>query len=381
MSRRLRVELRLRQLLQRAGFCDAHGYIVHGRLGELERITGADRHTITRLCRGGDLGKVRLGTIEKIAAGLQDHLPDLAPEEIIKLLFGAQQSSLLEEIGSFGRVRMCVSIYVRSGDESRPHYWIAPNDARAMTVIVESLSSLPKPRPMIETEYVPFHLPAAGKTYTSRQYLDEFREDKGAAEGAWERIRGPGGRAAWILVGSMRTNYVVEYMVANLFGVTPFEPGRPRRVPFFLSYRDYDHRVRSCFGDFAAFAKRPAGEGGIHYKNALGRWEFLPWREEGSDAGVVIVQRNEQGLLEGVSVFGFSGRATVAVARLVADRDRSESLGPPYASVGNRRQIGVYVCRLDMADPADFGVEVIPVAQDVLERSAKPSRRKGRRGG
>jgi hypothetical protein len=368
----VKITLALTALLQRAGFADERGHILHGKLRELAKLTGVDHHTLSELCRGRNVSGTKLTTVEKICTGIQPHLGGLSPDQIVKALLGAQQSSLLEEIAQHGLVRFIMGLYVRPSEAGPPRRWIAPNDAEAQMVLVRALSSLPRP-PMIETAYVPFHLPAPKKGYLGSDYLEDLRKDKEAARTVWTDLAAwAPGRAAWVLLGSMRTNYVAEHMIAGLFGAAAFDPHDQWRIPLFLSYRDWDHRVQSAFGDFGG--KTPDGKKPVPglYVRGLDGWLSLPWRETGSDAGAVVVQRGPRGQFEGVALFGYSGRASVGVCRLATQPNTRELLGPPYAAVCNERSVGVYACRFDFARSDE--PQVIPVPEPILTRAAREPR-------
>jgi hypothetical protein len=121
-----------------------------------------------------------------------------------------------------------------------------------------------------------------------------------------------------ILLGSQRVNYVVECLVAELFGCDPFEPvGKKPKVPFYLLYRNFDQPVPSCFGG----PEKPGwlkGETpfGTYYLDETGKWNLIEWKQQEQDAGIVIIVRDGKSV--DMAAFGFSGRATKALgAKLI----------------------------------------------------------------
>lgn len=140
---------------------------------------------------------------------------------------------------------------------------------------------------------------------------DGFKKDKNRAGRIFRTMRKQKqSDRAIIMIGSPRVNYLVEYLVADLFNCEPFvSPNKEFKVPFYTTYRDFDRPVPSCFGGQA----NPPGKSdlsghGTFYLDENFEWQFLQWQKKKSDAGIVIIIR-EAGTVEMV-VFGFSGRAT-----------------------------------------------------------------------
>jgi hypothetical protein len=142
-------------------------------------------------------------------------------------------------------------------------------------------------------------------------------------------------------------NYLVENLVADLFGCEPFQPTRGRvRVPFYLAFRSRDRSVLSCFGGLQnPPGRRGAPEPGIYYLGADGKWVLCPYESRREDAGVVITVYDPGTKGIEMVVFGFSGWATEAMGRHLLRE--AEPFWPPYVK-SKGKEIGIYICRFAM---------------------------------
>ena len=188
---------------------------------------------------------------------------------------------------------------------------------------------------------------------------------------------------ALVCIGSVKSNPVVERIIASVFGCTPFESqdsiatSSRRSVPFFLRYRDKDpNYLASCCGGWKIAEGHAADKAGIYYETKSGKWECCPCDDKKQDAAFVFyVNRPSQGILE-MALGGYSGRAS----RLLATHlDRcAENLWPPVYS-GQGLEIGAFMVRIHMKDKArkdksNFGsdeapkIDVIRLDEEVIAR-------------
>jgi hypothetical protein len=189
--------------------------------------------------------------------------------------------------------------------------------------------------------------------------------------------------AASILIGSQRVNYLLECVVADLFGVEPFRPAPQRgepKIPFYLLYHPDRRMIEGCFGG----TKRVPGwrgrlEPGTYWRNERDEWECLPWRKREQDAGIAVVVYYPGTKVLHTALFGYSGRGTALLAKkLCAD---SYQFWPPGAR-GSGKEVGVYVCKFitkkppppsrdALAELSNNDCEIVPLSQKTLEKYLK----------
>jgi hypothetical protein len=188
---------------------------------------------------------------------------------------------------------------------------------------------------------------------------------------------------ALVCIGSVKSNPMVERIIANVFGCPAFESqdtigsSARRSVPFFLRYRDIDPKyLTSCCGGWQLAEGHSADKTGIYYETKSGKWDCCPCDDKKQDAAFVFyVNRPSQGILE-MALGGYSGRAS----RLLAQHlDRcAEQFWPPIYS-GQGLEIGAFVVRIQLKDKArkeknTFGsddapkIEVIRLDEEVIAR-------------
>lgn len=174
---------------------------------------------------------------------------------------------------------------------------------------------------------------------------------------------------ALVCIGSVKSNPMVERIIASVFGCPSFESqdaiadSARRSVPFFLRYRDNDPRyLTSCCGGWQLAEGHAADKPGIYYETKSGKWDCCPCDDKKQDAAFVFfVNRPSQGILE-MALGGYSGRAS----RLLAQHlDRcAEKFWPPVYS-GHGLEIGACVVRFHLKDKArkdksNFGSDEAP---------------------
>jgi len=118
-----------------------------------------------------------------------------------------------------------------------------------------------------------------------------------------------------IIIGSQRGNYLLEFLVADLFGCHPFAaPAGKPSVPVFNVYRPSDQNTPSCFGGpenpFRSMDKTVPG---LHYLNDRGQWATCPWLRDKQDAGIVISLKDHRRGVLVLAILPFSGWATEAI--------------------------------------------------------------------
>ena len=166
------------------------------------------------------------------------------------------------------------------------------------------------------------------------------------------------GDKALICLGSIKSNPVVEMILADTFGATPFHSeddiafAKDRRCPFFLRYRDRDPHPPAASAGVRLSKSEEAKEAGIYYEQADGSWTFAG----GQDTALVFyIYRESLGRLEMV-LSGFSGRATRLLARTLANR--GEEFWPPVYQA-NYMQVGAFIVQYRPSEEVDEPYDIL----------------------
>ena len=254
-----------------------------------------------------------LGILDSVCRWLIDK--GVPRDDLPGALFAFRPPTLWRAVAGLNNVVIYLGMYVHSGRKTPAvpaPMSIARHDAEVTTNIMSLLNSradMGDAVPTVRTRYVPFE-------YTARKPAsipDGFEKDKKRAREIFTQMCSRRPQENAILLGSQRVNYVVECLVADLFGCEPFEPVTKKpKVPFYLLYRDFDQPVPSCFGG----PKNPAWlkgstPHGTYYLDERGKWNLIEWKPQEQDAGIVIIVRDAKSI--DLAAFGFSGRATKAL--------------------------------------------------------------------
>ena len=306
------IQIELRKLIYQ------HNIHERGLEQKIAAACGCHRHTIGKLMRSQMknpslevLGNVCRWLVEKGVPG--DSLPGA--------LFAFRPMEVWKAIGGSNRVAIYLGMYVRKNMRTPavPANKVLSRDdaqvAARITTLLNLNGRMGNRFPVVTTQYVPFQYNPRSPDFSG----EKFKEDKQRAVNLFRRMKENRMRENAILLGSQRVNYLVETLVADLFGCKPFEPIRKHtKVPFYLCYREFDLPVPSCFGG----REPPPGfkgraKCGTYYLDEHDQWQVLEWVQDKQDAGIVIVIR-EAGSVQ-MAAFGCSGRATSALGISLID--------------------------------------------------------------
>jgi len=386
------IEIRLLQLL--------HKYKIfkHGIETEMAEKCGLHRHTIGKMLRN-EARNPSLNVLDKICGYLIDNG---VPSEILPgAVLGFKPATIWKSISRLNRVAIYIGMYIHIKKNNQPgpaHMTVARHDATTEAKINLTLTNKAElgeqQRPSIKTRYVPFQLhPAAMKVDG-----DWFETDKRNAKDIFKAMLDRLSYESSIILGSQRVNYLVEYLVAELFGCVPFQSvNKKPKVPFYLCYRKFDRPVPSCFG---GMENPPAVKGskksGIWYLDDKGKWQLDEWEMDRSGAGIVITIRQMDSMV--MALFGLSGRSTNAICNELivhpekfwngndedntagSKRSRSKNKADGNIVTRHNKEIGVYICQVKFTRPSGNGgswtekdyegdeVEVKPLARSILDK-------------
>ncbi len=374
----MKLEWRLKQLLEK------HNLYKYGVETQIAKECGLHRHTIGKFLRN-QIQSPKLEVLEKICGWLIERG---VPADILPgALFGVKPSGLWRAIGQSKKILIFLGEYhlkekMTTAPKISPS--ISRHDSVVSSKIIHFLYSEPElrdTRPSVKTQFVPFYFTPK----VERASGDGFKEDKERARHIFNDMRKNRQlELSTIMIGSQRVNYLVEYMVADLFHCEPFVPvSENPKVPIYLCYRNFDHLVPSCFGG----PTNPIGRNGeirhgTYYLDEDFEWQFFEWQEGKNDSGIVLIIR-EAGNVE-LAAFGYSGRATNAIGNALLQK--SEQFWPdPDSAISNTvviggKEIGIYICHVKFCEDKIKGddracgnfdndvVKIIPLNRKVLEK-------------
>ena len=349
----MQIEVRLKKLLHE------HNLDRRGVEQLIARDLGVHRHTIGKLYRN-QLANPSLKVLGMLCDWLENHG---VPSNILpQALLGSRPSGLWEAVGGVGAVTIYLGEYQQGESPAPLMLWIARRDATVESEIVHALSTpsfVGDRRPTVLTEYVPFRFAVHGAQVKRREFLEDLER----ATRAFRNMRARGGHSAAILIGSQRVNFLVELLVADLFGCAAFPAhNRDIQVPFYLAYRSNDQGPTSCFGSHRNPLGRREAMPGTFFLDAHEQWVYCPWRAKQEDAGVIITVYDPGTKGLEMVVFGFSGRGTEALGRqLLRDAD---PFWPPSVEHKGKR-LGVYVCRFKMSGDQEDDANEDIYARDI----------------
>lgn len=179
------------------------------------------------------------------------------------------------------------------------------------------------------------------------------------------------GDRAIVGLGSIKSNVVIELLIALLFGAEPFAPQEDvvkpgdRKCPFYISLRPKDPHPPSCHAGTRLSKSQRKPEPGIYYEQASGKWTSCPWGLTQDAALVMYAFRPPAGTVEAV-MGGFSSRATRCLAEALPDI--APKLWPPSYDEDDLK-VGVFIVRFKYDKPTtDNGAD-----EYAAWRYAKPS--------
>lgn len=388
----MRYSFRLAQLLK-------HDPDPKKRPGTVKAIvehTGLDRHKIAALLRN-EIKYLPLDTISRLCGYLIDQ-GIVAPDQLPGALFGVEPEGFWELLARRTSLHMCLGMRQDPGSNYHDDAWVMMADALLLGEIVNGVSTLggaAKYYPQGEAppdddrkvaraaphpdEYLQW-LVLAPKKGSSSQVNDKAWR----VYGEFEKVEKD---KALVCLGSVKSNPVVEIVLARAFGAEPFvsqdhvRQARERSCPVWLRYRDkLDWDLPSCGGGFQLSQTEDAAEPGIYYERADGSWRHCPWDAGRRDAALLFYQYLPAlGRLEMV-LGGFSSRSTRFLSQTLAPNLASRLWPPVYDTPA--LQIGAYIIKFDFRDEDtenrdilsrkySGSTEVIPLDGEVIARRMK----------
>ena len=325
--------------------------------------TGLDRHQVAALLKN-EVKYVPLDALSKLCGYLIDRGFAKA-EELPGRLFGVVPEHFWELLARRKRLELCLGVRRGEVENSLDDAWVVASDSVLLGEVLNGATTLATTTAAmseIPGEDLP-PPPAAARPHPEQLHQTlVWSPDQATVEECQRMARGvyndfceAHGDKALVCLGSIKSNPVVEMLLASTFGCEPFisqddlPAGERRSCPIFLRYRENDPHPLSCCGGQKAARGQSSAKPGIYYETASGKWECCPWDATTHDAAFVLyIHRESQGRME-MALGGFSGRATRLLALHLA-RHGEDFWGPVYEDEGI--QIGAFIVKFTLSGSA-----------------------------
>lgn len=319
-----------------------------GTIKAIVEYTGLDRHQVASLLKN-EAKYIPLEALSRLCDYLVEH-GYANGDELPGVLFAVKPEHFWEVIARRKKLEICVGVRRPTNDDAPETAWVVASDAVLMGEVLNGVSTLGGTEKFKSTtgdpdspgRDMPTHPEMLKQTLvwspgqvTASEAIDRSTE-------VHKDFISTSGDKALICLGSVKSNPVVELLIADTFQVDPFksqdsvENASDRSCPFFLRYRPHDPHIESASAGIRLSKNDDASEPGIYYEKADGQWAYAG----GQDTALVFyVYREPLGRLEMV-LSGFSGRATRLLARTLTNR--SEEFWPPGYKA-NDLQVGAFI--------------------------------------
>ena len=345
----MKISFRLQELLRE------HHDLERGVIKRIAEATSLERHQVAAVL-GNKAKYISLDTLAGVCQYLiERHGVDRA--ELPGKLFRIEPEQFSALVANRKYVELCTGTWT---ERKRPpkaesrgagprkdarlptRRWVMASDSYLQGILLHELFALEHER---HPEFVEQRLVSA---YAGQVGLEKIKRE---AASVCREFRDRIEDRALVCLGSVKSNVVIEAVIADAFGAEPFvsQDGvkrlKDRRCPFFLRYRDDDAQPPSCHGGLQLARSKQSAQPGIYYE-AAGGWKCCPSSREEDAALVFYVYHVPLGRLEMV-MGGFSGRATHCLAsslRAIAGR-----LWPPSYDT-SELQVGAFIVRFEFSD-------------------------------
>ena len=388
----MKISFRLQELL------DEHHDLSRGTIKRIAKATSLERHQVAAVL-GNRAKYVSMETLAALCQYLIEH-HGMDRADLPGKLFRIEPDGFSALVANRKLVELCIGMRTekkkpvktdspsteitglkKNGGVLRRR-WVMAADSYLQGILLHELfgQGSEKHPELLEQRLV--------SAFTPELDLEEIRrEAESVRRGFLKRAEDRG----LICLGSVKSNVVIEAVVAAAFHARPFasQDGvrRPkdRSCPFFLRYRDDDAQPPSCHGGLRLARSKESAQPGIHFETA-GGWTCCPSNPQEDAALVFYVYHVPRARLEMV-IGGFSGRATHCLASGL--RGITGQLWPPSYDTGEL-QVGAFIVRFEFAgsgsEPADgfdpewmfrpSATEVIPLEEKVLSQKVQKKQRK-----
>lgn len=327
-----------------------------GTIKAIVEYTGLDRHQVASLLKN-EAKYIPLEALSRLCDYLVEHGYATA-DSLPGALFAVKPEHFWELLARRRKLEICLGVRRPDNDDAPETPWVVASDAVLLGEVLNGVTTLGGTDKLARSQQHSRELPTHPELLRQTLVWSPGPGNEATAE-AIERARSvhrdftsTSGDKALICLGSVKSNPVVEMILADTFGAEPFKSqddiasAKDRRCPFFLRYRDRDPHPPCASAGTRLSKSDDAKEPGIYYENADGTWTFAG----GQDTALVFyIYRESLGRLEMI-LSGFSGRATRLLARTLANR--GEEFWPPVYQA-NYLQVGAYIVQYRPSEDVD----------------------------
>ena len=374
----MEIRFRLAEILDRCG---------EPRFGLIKRICGKtqlERHQVAGLLNN-TMKRMPVKVLEAVCNYLvKEHRMD--PERLPGDLFTLEESEFWSMLGD--REHIEISFGMRRGGPGPERRWVMAPDSILHGALLQELSGVGYGRPSRQLRSLVQRLETAPDSSLHEALLQELSgvgygrpsrqrrslvqrlvtapdsdEDMASDDKMQELIDGAlkiytefnqlrGGKAH-ICVGSIKSNFMVEAVMAKIFGEEAFvsrdqiKKAMDRRCPVYYHYRSRDPKPPSCHGGVRLSKEKRKATPGIWYETSGNVWRCCPSDETHDAALVAYAFRPSTGRLDMV-MGGYSGRATESLAEFLSSLGR-EFWPPSY--IQPNLKLGVFVVKFEYEKP------------------------------
>ena len=351
-----------------------------GTIKAIVEYTGLDRHQVASLLKN-EAKYIPLEALSRLCDYLVEH-GHASASELPGALFAVKPEQFWEALARRRKLEICVGVRRPDDDDTPETAYIVSSDAVLMGEVLNGVTTLGGTDKLANQEQIgrgiPTHPELLKQTLVWSPGNVGQQEAIGRSRSVYEDFTGSAGDKALICLGSVKSNPVVEMVMADSFGATPFESqdnvekATDRRCPFFLRYRDSDPHPPCVAAGMQLSKTESADKPGIYFEQEDGSWNYAG----GQDTALVFyIYRESLGRLEMV-LSGFSGRATRMLARTLANR--SEEFWPPVYQA-DYLQVGAFIVQYEEAKDASSPEDILrtdltatptvtPIAAEVIKR-------------
>ena len=321
-----------------------------GTIKAIVEYTGLDRHQVASLLKN-EAKYIPLEALSRLCDYLVEH-GHASAEDLPGALFAVKPEHFWELIARRRRLEICAGVRCQDKDDRPENAWVVASDAVLMGEVLNGVTTLGGTEKLARTQpsgrELPSHPELLKQTLVWSPGNVPTSKAIARSRSVWETFTSSSGDKALICLGSVKSNPIVDFVIADTFHATPFESqddvekASDRKCPFFLRYRKSDPHIPCVSAGVQLSKSDPSDEPGIYYEQADGKWGYA----SGQDVALVFyIYRESLGRLEMV-LSGFSGRATRLLARTLSNR--GEEFWPPVYQA-NYLQVGAYIGQYEEA--------------------------------
>ena len=332
-----------------------------GTIKNIVEYTGLDRHQVASLLKN-EAKYIPLEALSRLCDYLVEH-GYASADQLPGVLFAVKPEHFWELLARRRRLEICVGVRRPEDNDTPDTAWVVASDAVLLGEMLSGVTTLGGTDKLARSMQqpradLPTHPELLKQTLVWSPGVVPQQEAIERAQSVYEDYKSATGDRALICLGSVKSNPVVELVLAETFGAAPFESqdniprASDRPCPFFLRYRDRDPHPSCASAGMQLSAHDKAELAGIYYEQADGTWAYAG----GQDTALVFyIYRESLGRLEMV-LSGFSGRATRLLARTLANR--GEDFWPPVLQT-DYLQVGAYIVQYKASEEADEPFDIL----------------------